>query len=129
MTNTHQATRAGPFGHESPPFDVSVRSGSASALVVEVRGELDLATGPILHQHLQPYRGLPTSNGRPRRIIYQLSDLRFMDATGLRALLTAIDGHSPQTITVREPSPPVRRVFELVGLKSMIEGAAHEGNR
>lgn len=121
MTNRQPESRAGPFGSEFPPFDVSVRSDRASTLVVEVQGELDLATGPILHQHLEPYQGVPERDGAPQGIVYHLSDLRFMDATGLDALLTAIDGPGPHTITVREPSPQVRRVLELVGLDSMIE--------
>lgn len=126
MTNRHTESRAGPPGYDFLPFEVAVRSDSASTLVVEVRGELDLATGPILHRHLQPYNRPPNSDGHPRRIVYELSGLRFMDACGLTALLTAVDGHGSDTITVREPSSPVRRVLELVGLGSMIEDVAHE---
>lgn len=125
MTSVYPESRAGPSDYLLPPFAVSVRSNGASTLVVDVRGELDLATVPMLQQHLRPFNGSPNGNGHPRKIIYQLSDLRFMDATGLTALLTAIDGHGPPTITVREPSPPVRRVLELVGLGSMIEDPAH----
>lgn len=127
MTNRQTGSRAGPYGYDFPSFEVSVRSDSAT-LMVEVEGELDLATGPILKQHLQPYNGLPESNGSPQRIVYHLSDLHFMDATGLEALLTAIDGHGPHTITVREPSRQVRRVLELLGLDSMIEDENQKAN-
>lgn len=53
-----------------------------------------------------------------------------MDASGLRALLTAIDGQGPETITIRNPSSQVRRLLELVDLDSMIEPTIEpiEGN-
>lgn len=114
-------SRAGPPGYDFRPFDVSVRTDGAAHLVIEVEGELDLATGPILRQHLKPYQAVPERQDSLHRIVYHLSDLRFMDATGLQALLTAVDGHGPHTITFREPSPQVRRLLELVGLDWMID--------
>lgn len=116
MTNRPESG-AGPPDYDSQPFAVWVRTDGPSTLAVEVRGELDLATAPVLKQNLEPY------SGRPKRIVYQLSDLAFIDATGLSALLTAVDGHDPTTITVRDPSPMVRRLLELVGLDLMIENA------
>lgn len=114
-------SRAGLSGYDSPPLDVAVRSEDPSALVIEVRGELDLFTGPMLRQHLEPYND-PSGNDRdPRRIVYLLPELAFMDASGLHALLGAVDGQGPETITVREPSSSVSRLLELVGLDSMIE--------
>lgn len=121
MTNRQPESTAGPSGYDFPPFSVAVRSDGASSLVVEVEGELDLATGPVLQQHLGSYQEMPEREGPFPRIVYHLADLHFMDATGLEALLTAIDGHGPHSITVREPSRQVRRVFELVGLAWMIE--------
>ncbi|HEU4320162.1 MAG TPA: STAS domain-containing protein [Acidimicrobiia bacterium] len=125
MTIRASEPRAGPFGHDLPPLDVAVSSEDPSAWVVTVRGELDLATGPMLKQHLEPYRDPSGSNGHRRRVIYLLPDLEFIDASGLRALLAAVDGHDPATITIREPSSLVRRVLELVGLDAMIEDRAH----
>lgn len=129
MTNRQSGSRAGPSGFDLPPFEVSVRSDRASSLVVAVEGELDLATGPILQQHLEPYREVPERQGSLQRIVYHLSDLHFMDATGLEALLTAIDGHGPHSITVREPSRQVRRVLKLVGLDWMIEDEKQRTNQ
>lgn len=118
MTDRNSQTRTGSAGYASPPLAVSVRSDEPSDLVIEVRGELDLFTGPMLRQHLEDSNG----NGRhPGRIVYLARDLEFMDACGLRALLTAVDGHGSETITIREPSPMVRRLLDVVGLASMIE--------
>ena len=120
MTDRDSESRAGLSGYDPPPLDVSVRSEDPSALVIEVRGELDLCTGPMLKQQLEPFND-PSGNDGPRRIIYVLPELEFIDASGLRALLTAVDGHSSETITIREPSSLVCRVLELVGLDSMVE--------
>jgi hypothetical protein len=79
----------------------------------------------MLKPHLEPYIDPSGNNGHPRRDIYLLPELKFMDASGLRALLTAVDGHGPETITIREPSSFGRRILELVGLDSMIEGRAN----
>lgn len=124
MTATTTESRAGPSGYDSAFLDVSVRSEEPSAWMIEVRGELDLATGPILKQHLESYSD-PNRNGdHPHRIVYQLSNLEFMDVTGLRSLLDAVEGHSSETITIRDPSPRVRRLLELVDMGSMIEQPA-----
>jgi anti-anti-sigma factor len=121
MTEIVSESRAGPSSYDPPLLDVSVRSEDPSAWVIEVRGELDLFTGPMLKQHLDPYIDPSGNDGHPRRIVYLLPELEFMDASGLRALLTAVDGHGSETITIREPSSFVCRVLELVGLDSMIE--------
>lgn len=125
MTGTDFESRAGPTGYDFPPFDVSVRTEDPSGWVIEVRGELDLATGPILKQHLQRYGDPSGNNGFPRSIVYLLSDLEFMDVSGLNALLGAVNGHGPDTIIIREPSSPVRRLLEVVGMDSMVEKRAN----
>ncbi len=121
MTVSTPVSRAGSSGYEPPPLNVSVRSDDPSAFVIEVQGELDLFTGPMLHQHLESYNDPSGSNGHPRRVIYLLPDLTFMDARGLHYLLTAFDGHGSETITIREPSSTVCRLLGLVGLDSMVE--------
>lgn len=125
MTVRTSESRAGPSVYDPPAFDVAVRSEEPSAWVIEVRGELDLATGTMLKQYLEPYNDPSGNNGHRRRVVYLLSDLGFMDASGLHALLTAVDGHGPETITIRQPSSPVRRLLELVDLDSMIEERAN----
>ena len=91
-------------------------------MVVEVRGDLDLATAPLLNQHLKPYTTTQNVTGQHRRrIVFLLSDVAFIDTSGLQALLGATDSHGLHTISVREPSPRVRRLLELVGMDAMIE--------
>ncbi len=121
MTVRTSEPTAGTFDYDPPPLDVSVRIEDPSAWAIEVRGELDLYTGPMLKQHLEPYADSSGNNGHPRRVIYLLPELKFMDASGLHALLDAVVGLGPETITIREPSSSVCRLLEVVGLDSMIE--------
>lgn len=121
MMSTNSESTAVSTGYEFPLLDVSVRTDAVSTWLVEVRGELDLATGPKLHEYLEPYNALSRSFGSPERIVYHLSNLDFIDVAGLNALLTAVDGHGRDTLTVREPSARVRRLLELLALDSMIE--------
>lgn len=134
MTQVSSESRAAPSVHNPPPFGVgdptafgvAVTSEDPSAWMVEVRGELDIATGPILKQALESYNAPSGSNGHRPKLVYLLSELEFMDARGLHYLLTALDGLAPETITIREPSPFVSRVLGLVGLDSMIEERANQ---
>ncbi|MEX1004495.1 MAG: STAS domain-containing protein [Acidimicrobiia bacterium] len=124
---THRTTQAttAASGYASPPFAVSVTRAGPSTWFVEVQGELDIATGPILREHLEAHKTPSEANGHPLNVIYTLPELEFMDSTGLHTLLTAVDGLAPETITIREPSRQVRRLLELVGLDSMIEEPRH----
>jgi anti-anti-sigma factor len=107
------------LGRGPPPIDVAFKTEAPSTWVIDVRGELDLLTGPILKQHLDDYNVESGGDDHPRRIVFSLPELGFIDASGLRALLNAGDGHSE--ITIRNPSAQVRRLLELVDLDSMIE--------
>jgi len=77
-----------------------------------VRGELDLATAGRLAERLRALRD------RRETVLLDLDELEFMDAAGLRVVLTAAqhartDGWA---FTVSRGSAPVRRLFELLGV-------------
>jgi anti-anti-sigma factor len=75
-------------------------------------GELDAATGPALERQIGELR-----DAGFRRLILDLSQLDFMDSTGLRLILkwdaeARQDGFSIEIV----PGPPVvQRVFEVTG--------------
>jgi anti-anti-sigma factor len=59
----------------------------------------------------------PMANRDPRRIIFDLSGLRFRDSAGIAVLVNlaaAVD------VVLRNPSPAVRRVVELSGLTGVL---------
>ena len=97
-------------GH-SEPFSCEVRPERGAARVLAL-GSLDLIAAPVLEAQLRELR-----DAGFRRLIVDLSGLRFMDSTGLRLLLTwdadsRRDGFAIEIV----PGPPaVQRVFELTG--------------
>jgi anti-sigma B factor antagonist len=89
--------------YRPPRFDVTVED-SGGAVVLRLNGELDLVSEPVLASALEQV------DGRPLRI--DLSELAFMDSTGLRAMLTA--AREQTDLKLRGPlQPPVERLLEL----------------
>jgi len=87
--------------------------------VVAVNGELDLSTAPVLTRCLAPVIG-----AHPRDVILDLAGLEFIDSTGLTLIVRTSNElrvHAG-TLALAHPSPPVRRVLELVGLDGMLVG-------
>lgn len=64
--------------------------------VLHVIGEVDMATGPVLHDHVD--RALAT---RPQRLIIDLSQVSFMGSTALSVLLRARHLAAQQHTTVQ----------------------------
>jgi anti-sigma B factor antagonist len=77
--------------------------------VVRVAGEIDIATGPRLRAALDQAAG-----AAPLEVWVDLSDVRFMDSTGLNALLD-LAGRVPR-VAVICPEGNVRRTFDIAGL-------------
>ena len=91
-------------------FELSeARSNGSHA--VAVRGELDIQTAPDLTSRLHAHRG--------EEVVVDLTQLRFCDSCGLRALVcerreAQIAGG--QLTIVLPDEGPVRRLFEITGL-------------
>ncbi|WP_338692838.1 STAS domain-containing protein [Streptomyces sp. Q6] len=84
------------------------------AVLVRVRGELDLATAPHLEQALDPLRERPCE--------LDLAEVGFADSTGVNLLLrlqrrAAAAGGSIRVLAV---SGPVRRILDLSGVTSVL---------
>ena len=93
---------------------------------VRVTGDIDLATATELRQRLDFVLAAGTGD-----VDLDLSEVTFLDSTGLVALLDARqalhDNH--QQLRVRNPSRPVLRVFELTGvLDLMMDGSQPPGD-
>ena len=56
---------------------------------------------------------------RPRRVVFDLSQLRFMDSAGI-SVLVRLAGQV-ETVQIRDPSPIVRRVIEITGLAGVLQ--------
>ena len=84
--------------------------------VVAVRGELDLATAPLLEATLAKLVDDQTCSS----IVIDLHDLDFMGSTGLSVLLNALNDVRARgaEITLARPSHVVTRTLQIAGLES-----------
>jgi anti-sigma B factor antagonist len=88
-------------------------------LRLQLTGELDLASAPLLENQLERLRADRQS------VRLDLSRLGFMDSTGIHLLISAINQASRdgwQFEVDPELSPQVERLFELTGLKHITAG-------
>jgi anti-sigma B factor antagonist len=105
-----------------PPFRVTV-SETVGRAVVSLEGELDLSSAPELRELLV---ALAEKDGTD--IVLDLTDLVFVDSTGLSVLVMALNRSrgAGGSITLRNPSASVMRILEITGLVSVfsVESAA-----
>jgi anti-anti-sigma factor len=99
------------------PFAIRIDQ-DAGAVLVQLEGELDIATTPKVDGELRRIE----SDGAGV-IVLDLRGLTFMDSTGLRLLVTADarareGGH--RLAIVRGPGP-VHRVLEITGLHNRLD--------
>lgn len=88
--------------------------------VIRLHGELDIDTVPELE------RALLHSRPAGQRVVLDLSELEFMDSTGLRVLLrarvAAEEGH--WEIRLRNVPSNVRRLFDMTGVRDALPAEA-----
>jgi anti-anti-sigma factor len=86
-------------------------------LVVSVSGDLDAATMSVLSHRLAQ-----VAARRPRRLVFDLAQVHFIDCAATRLIASAADylpaaGHP----VIRHPSPAVRRILDLTDLAATCE--------
>lgn len=88
---------------------------SADGVVLSLSGELDLASAPLLHERL-----LEASQSGPGDVVCDLTDVTFMDSTGLSVLLSAQKRmqHAGGAVILLNPSTPVTRIMEITAVDS-----------
>jgi anti-anti-sigma factor len=94
---------------------------------VQLTGELDLATAPILQWHLRE------ALAHARMVVLDLRELSFMDAAGLHVICDASESAETQDRRLMLVRGPVQvdRVFTLTGLSEklyMVDVAERDGN-
>jgi anti-sigma B factor antagonist len=83
------------------------------AQVVVLGGELDSSNAALLQGRLASIPPQPA-----QRLIFDLTGLRFMDSAGIAVLIGAAAKAS--SVSLRNPSPIIRRVLEATGLSSVL---------
>ena len=102
------------------PFRVDVRS-DQRATVLAVSGELDLASSPSLESELELVFAADNSD----LVILDLSELEFMDSTGLSVLVRAHQRaqESGHGFAVIKGGPQVQRLLSLTGVSERMQFA------
>lgn len=82
-------------------------------VVLALRGELDLASAPLLQSEIQS-SGIETAT----TVVLDLQELKFIDSTGLRVLLAAHEASRErgQEFAVTRGSPQVQRLLSITGV-------------
>src|ERR1700739_4867897 len=99
------------------PFAIQVAQDDDGSVRVQVRGELDMSTSPQLDETLR--REIDAG----KRVVVDLSEIAFIDSTGLNSLITALRASdSNGGALVVSPSLPaqVRKVLEVTGLNRVL---------
>jgi len=88
---------------------------------VHVAGEIDLASAPALER-----RVLEAIAGGARAVTLDMSEVSFMDSTGLRSVLTIREAAlaAGGSLVLSRPSEPVRRLLDVSGLADRIQTQA-----
>ena len=100
-------------------FGVEVRR-EDRAVVFALRGELDLASSPILEQELDRVRSEDVD-----LVIVDLRELRFMDSTGLHALVKANRRatEAGRRFAVIQGGAQIQRLLNLTGVGDVLNVA------
>jgi anti-sigma B factor antagonist len=97
---------------EPPTVQIAMHLDPTGAHVVVLSGELDSANAATLKERLTSIPPQPA-----QRLIFDLTGLRFMDSAGIAVLIGAMANASG--VSLRNPSPIIRRVLEASGLSSV----------
>jgi anti-sigma B factor antagonist len=101
-----------PAGVNPGELEVVV-SGAERAYEIQLLGELDMSTASKLREQL-----LGLGADGPTHVVVDLSELAFVDSTGLSVLITGLKRIRQQggDMALRSPTPATRRVLEITGL-------------
>jgi anti-sigma B factor antagonist len=97
---------------EPSTVQIAMRLDPTGTRVVILSGELDSSNAASLQEQVASIPPQP-----PPRMIFDLTDLRFMDSAGIAVLIGAAAKAS--SVSLRAPSPIIRRVLEATGLSSV----------
>ena len=100
-----------------PGFEVVTVLQTPAGSVVELSGELDAATVPILQDHLSQM-----IEAGERCIVADLSGLTYTDSRGIGTLLAAHQRLSKTggALFIHRPMPQVARIFGITGVADIL---------
>jgi anti-anti-sigma factor len=81
--------------------------------MITLAGELDVSNAEALRRAVER-----VISSHPSRLVFELSDLTFMDSSGIAVMVLA--ANSVPAVEFRHPSTIVRRVVEATGLTDVL---------
>jgi anti-sigma B factor antagonist len=98
------------------PVELSIETSSDPVLgpTITLAGELDSSNVGRLETSVTAIVA-----ERPERVVFDLSELRFMDSAGISVLVRL--AAEVNAVLIRDPSPIVRRVIEITGLAGILQ--------
>jgi anti-sigma B factor antagonist len=92
--------------------------------VVQLRGELDLEAAPVMAAVLAAL----TEEDGPAEVVLDLSELTFLDSSGISVLITGQRNMNGQgrRFTVRSARPNIRKVLTISGLTEFLNASDGE---
>lgn len=104
---------AGLTGDNAAEVAIATTADPGGVPVISLSGELDSSNVDELQ------RGIADTVDRvPERVVFDLSDLRFMDSAAIAVLVGVAT--KVETVQLRNPSPIVRRIVEVTGLSEVL---------
>jgi anti-sigma B factor antagonist len=98
-----------------PAFSVGVRFTNPSCPVVEVHGEVDVATAPELADYMAAALARD-----PVTLVLDLTDTTFFDCSGIAVVVTAAKHLSERSrLVLRRPRPFIRTVFGILEIDAV----------
>ena len=96
---------------ETPHFNVAL---VGDAIVAH--GDIDMASGPMLDAAIQELEARSP-------VVVDMTDVEFVDSSGLRSLLAASQRArlADRTVTLRGVGPEVARLLEITGTTELFE--------
>lgn len=86
---------------------------SSGEPVVKIRGEVDMSNVVTVENDITSALA-----GRPPRVVFDLSQLDFIDSSGIAVLLRAAE--KTERLELRNPSSTVQRIIEATGLTDVL---------
>ena len=104
------------FGAE---LGLTATAESPTTTTVVVSGELDAATSPQLDESLEALIDAGVTH-----LVVDLSDVSFLDSSGLRSIIRALNaiGERQGTLRVSGVSTAVQRILEVTGMLEELRG-------
>jgi anti-sigma B factor antagonist len=104
----------------TPLLSVNVE-GSGSRVFVALKGELDISTAPLLQDTLADVLG-----DGPAEIVLNLSELNYVDSTGLSLFITATKRARAEgsKLVLRDPQASTQRLLEITNLTDYFDSDA-----